>query len=350
MGRTTFNGPVVSQNGFIDSSFTDAERDAIVNPQPGLLIYNTTSNVYQVCTVGGGTPTWDTAFGGGAVGFTYTQGTDYSSTGLLFSSSMATSLTIDTSLWSTSTATLRAEPSGSVFYFVLNNITYTFTSAATWTNISGTTWVVSGTSNFVGSVTNQPVTQVAFQTPAVVPDITSVSPSSGNVGTSVTITGTGFNGTTGVTIGGVSATITASSNTQIVVNSPLSTPNVAVNVVVTNTAGSSTEVAAFTNTSTSTPTTYSVPTDWNNSMGNGITVNGTANTMQALSFRWTNTAGYDTLVARPSGTVYTVVTASGTFTGTQSGAWGTGFAPIVSVIWDTPGADSLAGTSITFTV
>jgi hypothetical protein len=68
MSLTTFTGPVVSQNGFIDSSFTDAERDAIVDPQPGLLIYNTTSNTYQVCTVGGGTPTWDTAFGGGGGG------------------------------------------------------------------------------------------------------------------------------------------------------------------------------------------------------------------------------------------------------------------------------------------
>lgn len=68
MGTTTFSGPVVSQGGFIDASFTTAERDAIVSPQPGLLIYNTTSNTYEVYS---GTA-WDTAFGpggGGAGGF-----------------------------------------------------------------------------------------------------------------------------------------------------------------------------------------------------------------------------------------------------------------------------------------
>lgn len=68
MGQTTFSGPVVSQNGFIDSSFTNAERDAIVNPQPGLLIYNTDTNTYEVCTAGGAQPTWDSAFSGGGGG------------------------------------------------------------------------------------------------------------------------------------------------------------------------------------------------------------------------------------------------------------------------------------------
>lgn len=68
MSLTTFTGPVVSQNGFIDSSFTTAERDAIVDPQPGLLIYNTDTNTYEVCTAGGAQPTWDSAFGGGGGG------------------------------------------------------------------------------------------------------------------------------------------------------------------------------------------------------------------------------------------------------------------------------------------
>lgn len=347
MALTTFSGPVSSQNGFIDSSFTDAERDAIVNPQPGLLIYNTTSNVYQVCTVGGGSPTWDTAFGGGAVGITYVQGTDYSSTGLLFSNSMATTLRIDTSLWSTPTDVLRAEPAGSVYYFVLSGITYTFTSANAWTNIGGTTWIVSGTSSFVGSVTNQPVTQVTFQTPAVAPNITAVSPSSGNVGTSVTITGTGFNGTTSVTFGGIPATITASSNTQIVVNSPDSTRNTAVDVVVTNSAGSSTRVAAFTNTSTS--TTYSTPTDYSNMMGmNGLVASGAGDSLSALSFRWTNTAGYNNLIARPAGTVYTIVTGIGTYTGTQVGSWSAGPSNTVTVNWSSPFDGGTAVNSITF--
>lgn len=70
MAQTTFSGPVVSQNGFADNSFTTAERDAIVNPQPGLLIYNTDSNTYEVYN---GT-SFQPAFGGGPApgGFPYT--------------------------------------------------------------------------------------------------------------------------------------------------------------------------------------------------------------------------------------------------------------------------------------
>lgn len=58
MGQTTFSGPVVSQNGFIENSFTTAQRDAIVNPTAGLLIYNTTTNTYQVYNGS----TWQSAF------------------------------------------------------------------------------------------------------------------------------------------------------------------------------------------------------------------------------------------------------------------------------------------------
>lgn len=67
MALTTFSGPVVSQNGFIDSSFTTAERDAIPNPQAGLLIYNTDTNTYQVYNGS----TWVSAFGGGPAPVTY---------------------------------------------------------------------------------------------------------------------------------------------------------------------------------------------------------------------------------------------------------------------------------------
>lgn len=59
MGQTTFSGPVASQNGFIENSFTTAERDAIVNPTAGLLIYNTTTNTYEVYNGTG----WQAAFG-----------------------------------------------------------------------------------------------------------------------------------------------------------------------------------------------------------------------------------------------------------------------------------------------
>lgn len=61
MSTTTFSGPVASQNGFIENSFTTAERDAIASPSIGLLIYNTETNVYEVYN---GTA-WQSAFGPG---------------------------------------------------------------------------------------------------------------------------------------------------------------------------------------------------------------------------------------------------------------------------------------------
>ena len=48
MGQTTFSGPVKSDNGFIENSFTTAERDAIQDPVVGLLIFNTETNSYEV--------------------------------------------------------------------------------------------------------------------------------------------------------------------------------------------------------------------------------------------------------------------------------------------------------------
>ena len=64
------------------------------------------------------------------------------------------------------------------------------------------------------------------------PVITLVSPASGQVGTIVTITGTGLTGAS-VTIGGVAATIAASSSTSITTTVPATAPVAAGNVVVT---------------------------------------------------------------------------------------------------------------------
>jgi len=49
----------------------------------------------------------------------------------------------------------------------------------------------------------------------VAPAITSFTPSSGNVGTLVTLTGTTFKGATNVTFGGVPATFTVETSTQV---------------------------------------------------------------------------------------------------------------------------------------
>jgi hypothetical protein len=57
MGQTTFSGPVKSDGGFIENSFSTAERDALT-PVTGLLIYNTDTNIYEVY----GNSGWQEAF------------------------------------------------------------------------------------------------------------------------------------------------------------------------------------------------------------------------------------------------------------------------------------------------
>jgi serine/threonine protein kinase len=65
------------------------------------------------------------------------------------------------------------------------------------------------------------------------PAVTGVSPDSGGTagGTTVSITGTGLAGATGVTFGGVAGRITADSNTQVTVTSPPGTGTVTVTVI-----------------------------------------------------------------------------------------------------------------------
>ncbi|WP_322818808.1 Calx-beta domain-containing protein [Tepidiforma sp.] len=87
-----------------------------------------------------------------------------------------------------------------------------------------------------------------------VPTVTGVSPTSGPVGTTVTITGTNFTGATSVTFGGVAASFTVVSGTQITATVPAGVSPGVVDVRVTNAGGTSANTAAdnFTVTSTGT--------------------------------------------------------------------------------------------------
>lgn len=80
----------------------------------------------------------------------------------------------------------------------------------------------------------------------VLPNITGVAPSSGPIagGTPVSITGTGFTGTTAVTFGGVAASFTAYGDGNITAVTPAGTAGSAA-VAVTNGDGTDTEVGAF---------------------------------------------------------------------------------------------------------
>jgi hypothetical protein len=83
------------------------------------------------------------------------------------------------------------------------------------------------------------------------PCITSFTPTTGNPGTVVTLTGAGFTGATAVTFGGVAATtFTATSNTELTATVP--TAAVTGPIVVTTPAGSATSATNFTVTTTTT--------------------------------------------------------------------------------------------------
>ncbi|MGE3076558.1 MAG: Calx-beta domain-containing protein [Dehalococcoidia bacterium] len=90
-------------------------------------------------------------------------------------------------------------------------------------------------------------------TGASVPVVSSLSPSSGPTGTTVTISGSGFTGATLVSFGGVAATYTVNSDAQITASVPASTPGGTVDVRVTTPSGTSANTTNdnFNNTSTS---------------------------------------------------------------------------------------------------
>ena len=92
--------------------------------------------------------------------------------------------------------------------------------------------------------TSHPTAADHFTYTAARPAVTGVSPNSGSTagGTTVTITGTGLAGATGVRFGTAAATITADSSTQITVTTPPGTGTVT--ITVTTPAGTSMITAA----------------------------------------------------------------------------------------------------------
>jgi len=167
-------------------------------------------------------------------------------------------------------------------------------AGATIVTITGTNFTASGlvvrfgtvtaTANFISSTTvvavapaqSAGVVDVTVQTPGgtspntaaddftytgvSVPAVTSLSPTSGPIGTSVVITGTGFTGATSVTFGGTVATFTVNSPTQITTTVPVGTPSGTIDVRVTGPGGQSPNTANdnFNNTSQAANITYTL--------------------------------------------------------------------------------------------
>ncbi len=195
-----------------------------------------------------------------------------------------------------------------------------------------------------------------------VPSVTSVSPASGHAagGTSVTITGTGFSGTTLVDFGTFAATsFTVVSATQITAVSP-AVPAGTVDVTVTSPGGVSTTSAADRFTAIAAPTVTGVsPAAGSLAGGNSVTITGTGfSTATAVDFGTTPATSVVIVSATqltavsPAGTVGTVdvtVTGPGGSSAT-SAADQFVYVAVPAVTAVSPAAGPLAGgTSVTIT-
>jgi len=108
------------------------------------------------------------------------------------------------------------------------------------------------------------------------PVVSAIAPTSGVAGIVIIVTGTGFTGAFAVSFGGVMATPTVVSDTQIVVTAPAHAAGV-VDVAVTNAVGTSVTTASFTYTASSAPTvTGLVPSSGPVTGGTSVVITGSA--------------------------------------------------------------------------
>lgn len=99
--------------------------------------------------------------------------------------------------------------------------------------------------------------------------VTSLLPASGPIGTTVTVTGTGFTGSTAATINAISATVNFVSATEIEVVIPAGAETADLEITESS-CTVATEFIVITEDTTSCDGTYSVPVDWTDLMFAGI--------------------------------------------------------------------------------
>ncbi|GAA3925336.1 hypothetical protein GCM10022406_09190 [Hymenobacter algoricola] len=222
----------------------------------------------------------------GPLSFTATQGTaSASQTYTIAGSNLTTDITI-------------TAPAG----FEVSSDGLNYSSTLTLPQTSGTVASktisvrLTGAANgsFTGNVTNVsgPATQsvavngTVGSAPPAAPTVTSFTPTSGPVGTVVTITGTDFSGATAVVFSATAATtFTVNSNTQITATVPAGATTGAISVTTPAGTGSSTTNFTVTTTPPPTPPTITSFTPASGPVGTSVTITGTNFTgVTAVSF------------------------------------------------------------------
>lgn len=172
--------------------------------------------------------------------------------------------------------------------------------------------VASGTTTGTVTVTNPAGTATSATSFTVLPapSITSFTPASGAVGTTVTITGNNFNAITAVRFNGITASYTVNSVTEISATVPAGATTGVITVV--NGSGTGTSATNFTVLALPTITTISPSSG---GVGTTVTINGTNLTgATAVSFNGTAASSFTVI----SSTQINAVVATGTTTGTVS--------------------------------
>jgi hypothetical protein len=173
------------------------------------------------------------------------------------------------------------------------------------------------------------------------PAITAVSPTSGSTlgGTSVTVTGTSFNGATAVTFGGsAAASYTVNSATQITATTPAAAAS-AVNVSVTTTGGSAISTNAFTYVAPA--PTPPAPTLTSVTPATGSSLGGSAVTLSGTNFTGATAVSFGGIPAT-SFTVASPTSITATTPAASAGA--------VSVSVTTPGGTATSTNAFTYVV
>ena len=261
MAQTTFTGPVKSDNGFIENSFTTAQLVALPNPTVGLLVYNTTLNEYQVYNGSsfqpafGPTPSLipDVTFANPSFGST-AGGTNITIYGINFTG--VTSVNID------------GTPLSS----------FNFINDGQIDGVTGAHAVGSGLSVNVTTPygTNNPNNLYSYTVPAVVPVISSTSVPGGWVGggaSNFIINGSGFTGTLVVTFNGNSASFTELSDSQILIYNFPGGLTGAANIVVFTSSGTSSPYTGWSYITTGVVTSIT-PNTASAAGGTNVTVTG----------------------------------------------------------------------------